>query len=153
MIQLVIAVLAIALCALAVAGGINYLDLGVGARTAAREQASVGFAVLDAGFSAYRISNGTAPSAADWEGELYPHYAQKPETPDGMSWSYGSDASGWWFCLSGQANEATYQGLRKYADAHAAETAISGTCGDPGDAVNVDSFPVSLAVTHYSARK
>src|SRR3546814_7372285 len=115
--HLISAVLAISLCAVLLAGGVNYLKAGSGQRIETESMASAGLISLGTAFSAYRIANRATPTIsadpADWKNDLFPHYAAEPRAPSGMEWSYGEDVRGWWFCLSGSSvAEFQYQGLR-----------------------------------------
>ncbi len=108
------AVIAVALLATVTLGGVQYINADTQARIQAASLAEAGFQALDSAFRARQAAGLPAPPAgsgpaaggAEWEAALFPAFGAKPKAPAGLAWSYGADAGGAWFCLSGDAPRA-----------------------------------------------
>jgi len=95
------AMFALALMAMAVAGGIQYVNPNAAAGTRLASQADAGFSALESAFRSRQATGATAPAAETWQADLFPAYGSPPAALSGLSWSYGVEAAGVWFCLSG----------------------------------------------------
>ncbi|MCG5242922.1 hypothetical protein ACIU1J_24160 [Azospirillum doebereinerae] len=95
------AVLAVALMAMAVAGGIQYVNPNAATGTRLASQADAGFSTLESAFRSRQAGGATGPAAEAWQAALFPAYGSPPAAVAGLSWSYGVEAAGVWFCLSG----------------------------------------------------
>ncbi|CAO3433665.1 hypothetical protein [Azospirillum doebereinerae] len=99
--NIVQAVFALALMAMAVAGGIQYVNPNAAAITRLVSQADAGFSALESAFRSRQASGASAPATEAWRTALFPAYGSPPAALSGLSWSYGVEAAGVWFCLSG----------------------------------------------------
>lgn len=99
--NLVSAVVTVGLFAVVTVGGIQYVGADTEARVRMSNTADTGFQALDAAFRARQAAGLAAPAAAGWEAALFPSFGTKPTPPKDLVWSYGVDATGTWFCLSG----------------------------------------------------
>ncbi|SMH61933.1 hypothetical protein [Azospirillum agricola] len=95
------AVFAIALMAMAVAGGIQYVNPGAATANRLASQADAGFSSLESAFRSRQATGAAAPAADAWRTALFPAHGSLPAAVAGLSWSYGVQAEGIWFCLSG----------------------------------------------------
>lgn len=98
--NLVSAVVAVGLFAAVTVGGIQYIGVDTEARVRMSNSADAGFQALDSAYRA-RQAAGLATPAVGWESALFPSFGTKPKPPKDLTWSYGVDATGSWFCLSG----------------------------------------------------
>lgn len=103
--NLISAVVAVGLFATVTVGGIQYIGVGTEARVRLGNAADAGFQTLDSAFRARQAAGLAAPAAEDWEAALFPSFGAKPTTPKDLTWSYGVDATGTWFCLSGNPQD------------------------------------------------
>lgn len=165
MYQLVGVVLAIALAALALGVGTNWISMDALPRREATILATTGFDALAAGAVAYRIANGTPPrpvAGGTLPRDFVPDYVELPSVPAGMAWTYGASAGRFWVCLSGDVSEVQWNGLALAAKGRptgAAGFAVAdlandaqAACGhDAGGALSIDdkpaSFPAPAALT------
>lgn len=99
------AVLAAALVATLMVGGIQYIDPSASKRSRLTALAESGFTVLDSAFRARQAAGLPPPAPETWEAALFPAFADKPAVPAGFAWSYGMAAEGAWFCLSGTGGD------------------------------------------------
>lgn len=114
------AVLAIALMALVVAGGISYLKPDFAVRSETADRVTASYRSLESAVAAYRLSNGGAlPSGSSWKSDLAPYFpgarASVDDTlraPKSMEWSFARSGSAVSICLSGSPiSKAQHEGL------------------------------------------
>lgn len=130
MAQLFIVVLSIALLAIVIAGGVNYLNTDIGVRTETTRMVQTSRHSLESAFLAYRLANRGAlpqPEAPGgdeiWLGELS-GYAGLGATsaPAGMRWRYVEDAGVKSLCLVTEGavtiSDAVLSGLEQVDDEH-----------------------------------
>lgn len=119
MYQLLLTVMAIALLAAAATAGISYVNYDTARAQLTAQMATSGFIAWEQAFGTYRVVNRAAPmSLEDLESYLPgPRNVAThplPKAPAGFSWSYGSDASGTYVCLSGSnLSSVDYSGLAR----------------------------------------
>ncbi|MBK1841003.1 hypothetical protein JHL17_26730 [Azospirillum sp. YIM B02556] len=99
--NLIQAIFALALMGMVVAGGIQYVNPSAMTKSRLASQADAGFSVLEGAYRSRQASGGTAPPADGWQAALFPAFGTLPAAVSGLSWSYGVQAGGIWFCLSG----------------------------------------------------
>lgn len=97
--------MAVALFATVTVGGIQYVSTDTQARVRIGGTAEAGFQTLESAFRARQAAGLPAPAAEGWEATLFPAYGTKPNPPKELAWSYGVDATGTWFCLSGTTQD------------------------------------------------
>lgn len=114
--NIVQAVFAIALMGLAVAGGIQYVNPGAATANRLASQADAGFTQLESAFRSRLATGAAAPAADGWQATLFPAFGSMPAALSGLGWSYGIQAEGVWFCLSGPLSaSSTRTGLAALA--------------------------------------
>ena len=159
MFNLVTAVMAVALTALVVAGGVTYIRPGVYATRGVTETVTLTYKAFDAGVSAYRIANrGALPHSpstpsvgmgspdahltSPWN-QIAPYLAganvsatpaQAFRAPVGTDWFYGIDSQGSWLCVAGgdSTPDTTRQGV-VLAAARAGSASVGRSCGAAQD--------------------
>lgn len=99
--NLVSAIVAVGLFAAVTVGGIQYIGVDTEARVRTSGAADAGFQALDSAFRARQAAGLSAPTTQNWEAALFPSFGTRPTPPKDLAWSYGVDATGTWFCLSG----------------------------------------------------
>ena len=135
--NIVQAVISVALLATVTMGGVQYINADTQNRVNIGTRAEAGFQVLDSAFRARQAAGLSAPAAATWEADLFPTYGTKPNPVKGLTWSYGVDGSGTWFCLSGTPEgQVVRDALDRLTTRFPAGLyAVSEACGGiPGDA-------------------
>lgn len=152
--SLVITIIALALFAALTLAGMNYVDGDVGSRSQTRMLAMTGFTQLGNAFISYREDEGAAPPTSNWQSALFPTYGNEPTAPTNLSYSYGRDGSGGhWFCLSGSASEAQYQGLSSLSNTLSPSAYFIGSsCGITTDGAAPSTFPATVAATYWVVR-
>lgn len=95
------AIFALALMGMVVAGGIQYVNPSAMTKSRVASQADSGFSVLEGAYRSRQVSGAAAPAADGWQAALFPAFGTMPAAVSGLSWSYGVQAEGTWFCLSG----------------------------------------------------
>ncbi len=120
--NLITAVVTVGLFAVVTVGGIQYVGADTETRVRMSGTADAGFQALDSAFRARQAAGLPAPAAAGWEAALFPSFGTRPTPPKDLDWSYGVDATGTWFCLSGtpkdQMPRAALERLKaRYAEA------------------------------------
>ncbi|CAO3418917.1 hypothetical protein [Azospirillum endophyticum] len=95
------AIFALALMGMVVAGGIQYVNPSAMTKSRVASQADGGFSVLEGAYRSRQASGAAAPPADGWQAALFPAFGTMPAAVSGLSWSYGVQAEGVWFCLSG----------------------------------------------------
>ena len=119
MAQLLFTVLAIALLAVAATAGVSYINFDTARSQLTAQMASTGFAAWEQAFTTYRVVNRAQPHDLD---ELNSYLAgprrtagmPQPKAPAGFAWSYGTDTSGAFICLSGYSDSTIdYEGLAR----------------------------------------
>lgn len=129
--NLISTVMAVGLFATMTVGGIQYIGVNTEARVKFSNAADAGFQVLESAFRARQAAGLAAPTAQTWESALFPSFGARPTPPKDLLWSYGADATGTWFCLSGTpkdpiAKEALERLKARYADEI---YAVGDSCG------------------------
>lgn len=100
------ALVGLGMIAVAVAGGIQYVKPSASRRAELAARMEAGFNALDVAYRAVRAGGLPAPATDGWEDALFPAGSAPPAGIAGLSWSYGNDAAGVWFCLSGVTTDA-----------------------------------------------
>ncbi|HYH40118.1 MAG TPA: hypothetical protein VD860_18005 [Azospirillum sp.] len=95
------ALIGLALMGMVVAGGIQYVNPSAMAKRRITSQADAGFSMLEGAYRSRQASGAAAPTADGWQAALFPAFGTMPVAVSGLSWSYGVQADGTWFCLSG----------------------------------------------------
>lgn len=95
------AIFALALMGMVVAGGIQYVNPSAMAKSRVASQADSGFSVLEGAYRSRQASGAATPAVDGWQAALFPAFGTMPAAVSGLSWSYGVQAEGNWFCLSG----------------------------------------------------
>jgi hypothetical protein len=150
MLSLLFAILSISLFATTLYASIQYAAPGqaVVARTVALSDN--GFTSLGKAFFAYVTSTGVAPAPANWDTQLTPHYTFMPRPPANTNWSYGTNGTGYWFCLSGTINKPQYDGLFQLNQTYSAQQYFLGTgCGAVANSAAPASFPALVYATYW----
>ncbi|KAA0591772.1 hypothetical protein J2848_006542 [Azospirillum lipoferum] len=101
------AIFALALMGMVVAGGIQYVNPSAMAKSRVASQADSGFSVLEGAYRSRQASGAAAPAADGWQAALFPVFGTMPAAVSGLSWSYGVQVEGNWFCLSGPLSGAS----------------------------------------------
>ena len=157
MYQLLLTVMAIALLAIAATAGISYVNYDTSRAQLTAQMVSSGFIAWEQAFTAYRLVNRAVPTTLE---DLEAYLAGPrggaalplPKAPAGFSWSYGSDASGTFVCLSGSSSSSVdYNGLTKIGAGPSAASplppeavALGPACGEAG----VSAVGQPMAVTY-----
>lgn len=151
MINFVLTILSIALTAAVLYASVTYLAPGRPVITLTYNLATQGFPALGTAFSDFKSANGgVAPAVSTWETQLTPTYTFLPAAPKGMSWSYGTDGTGYWFCLSGSVSQPQYDGLAQAAQVFSVQQYFIGsTCGITANAAAPATWPATLAATYW----
>ncbi len=129
--NLVSAVVTIGLVATVTVGGIQYIGADTEARVKLTSSTDAGFQALDSAFRSRQAAGLASPTAAGWEADLFPSFGNRPTPPTNLSWSFGVDRTGTWFCLSGtpkdQITKPALERLKaRYLDGY---YAVSDACG------------------------
>lgn len=95
------ALIGLALMGMVVAGGIQYVNPSAMAKSRLASQTDAGFSMLEGAYRSRQASGAAAPTADKWQTALFPTFGTMPAAVSGLSWSYGVQADGNWFCLSG----------------------------------------------------
>lgn len=154
MTQILLVVLAIALAASALAGGVWHVSSDAGPRELVARSGEAGFRSLAAAHAAHLASTGLRPPPSAWEAALFPAYGFKPAPPQGMSWTYGGSGSAAWFCLTDpSATAARWDGLDRIGRRFGADLyVLAASCGAASAAARPASFPAPAAATYVVAR-
>ncbi|WP_448208448.1 hypothetical protein [Azospirillum sp. sgz302134] len=99
------AVVAVALAATVTIGGIQYVGADTEARVKATNTADTGFQSLESAFRARQAAGLPIPAAEGWEAALFPAFGTLPTPLKGLTWTYGTGTAGTWFCLSGTTQD------------------------------------------------
>lgn len=94
-------VISVALAVLVVTGGIQYVSPSAQTRAKLAAQIEAGFASLEGAYRGRQATEAPPPSADGWKATLFPAFGGRPVDVGALSWSYGNDGDGVWFCLSG----------------------------------------------------
>ncbi|PWC46025.1 hypothetical protein [Azospirillum sp. TSA6c] len=105
------AIFALALMGMVVAGGIQYVNPSAMAKSRVASQADSGFSVLEGAYRSRQASGAAVPAADGWQAALFPAFGTMPAAVSGLSWSYGVQAEGTWFCLSGPLSGGSAGGV------------------------------------------
>jgi hypothetical protein len=128
MIHLLITILALGLFISTMIAGIGYLKGDIGLAATTQMTAISSYLSIEEAAGAYRIAN--AGAIAQSIDDLTPYLAMSPPpAPKSMSWTYATDASGSYACLSGpKVGPAEQRGLVKTA-AQTTNAVLAKTCG------------------------
>lgn len=143
-------VMAVALFAAITLGGVQYISADAQIRIRIGGAAEAGFQTLESAFRARQAAGLPAPSVEGWEATLFPAYGTKPTPPKDLAWSYGMDATGTWFCLSGMTQDRPTREALDRLKARFAEGlyAVGEGCGDGAGA----GAPGAVAATYWVAK-
>ena len=157
--NLVSTVIAISLTAMAIGAGISYVNPSAQATAETTAVIAGGFQTLAQAYQSRQMTGAPPPDAASWQSALFPAYGSEPKPPTGMSWSYGVNAAGRWFCLTAPKVSAAQRSAfasvaKRYA---AASYQVSASCGDGAAAASASPAASpggdSLSATLWVARE
>jgi len=148
MLNLLLAIMGIALTAFVVTGGIWYFDSGVTVRKDTEVKTTAGFGSLSSGYHAYRMSMSQDLPQADWQAALKDGFIYIPNAPAGMVWEYSQ--ANHWFCLIGHISAHQYRGLKIAREKlYIGTTHLGSGCGlSDFDTTDPIEFPYTVSLTY-----
>ncbi|RJF83590.1 hypothetical protein D3877_02770 [Azospirillum cavernae] len=154
--NLISAVVAVGLLATVTMGGVQYIGVDTEARVKFSSAADAGFQALESAFRARQAAGLAAPTAQTWEAALFPSFGARPTPPKDLAWSYGVDATGTWFCLSGtpkdQIAKTALERLKaRYAEGIYAVAESCGAAAAQSGAVSATYWVVKTSATPAAA--
>jgi len=177
--QLIITVMSIALAAGAAMTTLSYLNPTLPLQQQTQQRIEVGFEAFHKAWSDYSEANKTYAwlcdtytttegtyedcwrevsnfgylPAANWQSLLIPEHTMMPRSPEGMTWSYGEEPPGWYFCADGAVNEAQLKGIyRAETNFPVNSYFVSTTCGDTAS-IAIESMDPSLVKATYWVKR
>lgn len=149
MFQIIIGVLAVAVMAMLVAGGINYINTDRMDAIAVAHRIDAESNALRSALSAFVVANGHLPEPASWEAQLRPYMPPSGGMgPPQFQWSFGVSAFGDpWICASHpRANPVLLGAADRISASWPADLVLrSRSCGDD-EATPAAGEPVAITI-------
>ena len=159
MFSLIITVSSIALLAVLLMAGMNYVNTDMITEMETTGKVRTGFIKLSTAFLNYRQLNQSALIETNWTTVLTPQYGFMPNAIANTSWSYENDSSGQNFCLVGSVTESQYKGIEDVKSTFSSQAYfVSSTCGvtenfSEGSQPSIPTtFPATVAATYWLTR-
>lgn len=105
MTQLIAVIIAIAIMAVVITGGSNFISVEAYSKMAFKNEILSGYQTLKSGQMIYREHTDTQLPTANWE-SLLSSYVHLPNAVLDSDWSYNKNGYGHYFCLSGNVKES-----------------------------------------------
>lgn len=151
---IIMVLISIALLSYMALAGMSYLPGDLDTVYKTEIETNAGLVTHQNAYMAFRMArSGRTPDPATWETDLYPSFGSKPTSIQNFTWSYGQNAGGDYFCLSGQATQGQYKGILRVNEKLSDPLLVLGSaCGDTADAPAPDAFPAEMFVTFWPSQ-
>lgn len=152
MFSILMVLMSIALFAVFVYGGINYLNIENFKIAEKKNIIETGLVTLETNFSIYKNQKDYYLPTTDWEIELSSMGKSIPDLETGYSWSYNKVNNKYYFCISSNTTSERYYFAMKSISEDRSKAYININCGSD-DSTPVMStpatFPTTISLTYW----
>jgi len=149
MFSLIITIIALLLFVAVLVAGINYIPASTVTTKETTTIVQSGNSILANALYAYRVTHDEFPEVTGWDTTLFPNYGKLPLAPSNMAWSYGTNGTGHYVCVSGSIDKSRFDGISAAQGLYSDEYYVSDACGAEANGAIPSAYPAAIAATFW----